>query len=392
MIKEELFIEAKKTFAEKYGVEYTIASFAPGRVEVIGNHTDYNEGFVLSSAINYGTFFLLTPNGLDHSRVFCGRTKEEATFKMSDLDFGLDGGSWAKYIYGSIRELLKDSDVVLPEFDAMILADIPLGSGLSSSAALEVATAFAVAKLGNISKTNLEFAKIAQAAENKYAGVMCGLLDQLSSIYGKEDNLIMTDFRSVDVENLPLGDDASFVICNTKVKHALVDGEYNERRESCEKAAEFFKAKLGDRVSTLRDVTSAELAQYAPEMDPIAAKRAAHVIGECERVLACKKYLEEGKVEEFGQLMYESHDSSINNFENSCSELDFVVEASKSIPGVMGARLSGGGFGGSVVLLVHPRNAETIGTALAHAFKKDIGSDCDIYYMKAFSGATVLND
>jgi galactokinase len=389
MIKEKLFTEAKKAFSDKYGVEHTIASFAPGRVEVIGNHTDYNEGFVLSAAINYGIFFLLTPNGLDHSRVFCGRTREEATFKMENLDL-LDGGGWAKYIYGSIVELLKGSDIVLPEIDAMIFGDIPLGSGLSSSAALEVATAFAAAELGNISKTNLEFAKIAQAAEHKYAGVMCGLLDQLSSIYGKEDNLIMTDFRSLDVENLPIGDDASFVICNTKVKHALVDGEYNERRESCEKAAEFFKSKIGDRIFTLRDVTSAELEQYADEMDPIAVKRAAHVIGECERVLACKKYLQEGKIEQFGKLMYESHDSSINNFENSCSELDFVVEASKSIPGVMGARLSGGGFGGSVVLLVHPRNAQTIGTALANAFKKEIGSDCEIYYVKAFSGAKIF--
>ncbi|MDA3798659.1 MAG: galactokinase [Kiritimatiellae bacterium] len=390
MIKEELFIEAKKTFAEKYGQPHTIASFAPGRVEIIGNHTDYNEGFVVSSAINYGIFFLLAPNGLDHSRVFCGRTQEHATFQMANLDLGLDGGGWAKYIYGSIVELLKGSDGVLPEIDAMILGDIPLGSGLSSSAALEVATAFAVAKLGNISKTNLEFAKIAQAAEHTYAGVMCGLLDQLSSIYGKENQLIMTDFRSIEVENLPLGDDASFIVCNTKVKHALVDGEYNERRESCEKAAEFFKEKLGDRISTLRDVTSAELEQYAGEMDPIAAKRAAHVIGECERVLAGKKYLDEGKIEKFGQLMYESHDSSINNFENSCPELDFVVEASKSIPGVMGARLSGGGFGGSAVLLVHPRNAQTIGKALANAYENEMGTDCEIYYVKAFSGATVL--
>ena len=389
MIREQLFEYAKKTFKEKYGKPHTIASFAPGRVEIIGNHTDYNEGFVVSTAINYGIFFLLVPNGLDHSRVFCGRTHEEASFKMENLDFGLDGGGWSKYIYGSIVELLKGSDIVLPEIDAMILGDIPLGSGLSSSAALEVATAFAVAKLGNISKTNLEFAKIAQAAEHKYAGVMCGLLDQLSSIYGEEDKLIMTDFRSVEVETLPL-DDASFVVCNTKVKHALVDGEYNERRESCEKAAEFFKAKLGDRISTLRDVTSAELEQYAGQMDAICAKRAAHVIGECERVLAGKKYLDEGKIEEFGQLMYESHESSINNFENSCPELDFVVEASKSIPGVMGARLSGGGFGGSAVLLVHPRNAETIGTALANAYKAEMGTDCEIYYVKAFDGATIV--
>lgn len=390
MIKEDLFLEAEKKFEEKYGKAHTIASFAPGRVEILGNHTDYNEGFVLSSAINYGIFFLLTPNGLDHSRVFCGRTFEEATFKMADLDAGLEGGGWAKYIYGSIIELLKGSNVVLPEIDAMILGDIPLGSGLSSSAALEVATVFAAAELAGISKTNLEFAKIAQAAEHKYAGVMCGLLDQLSSIYGEDDQLIMTDFRSVDVENIPLGDDASFVICNTKVKHALVDGEYNERRESCERAAEFFRKKLGDRISTLRDVTSAELAQYKDEMDPVAAKRAAHVIGECERVLAGKKLLDEKNVEEFGRLMFESHASSINNFENSCKELDFVVEKAKSMPGVMGARLSGGGFGGSAVMLVHPRNAQTIGIAMKNAFKAEFGTDCEIYYVKAFSGATIV--
>lgn len=388
MINEGVFNELKQKFQDKFGCGHTVAAYAPGRIEVIGNHTDYNEGYVLSAAINYGTFFVAAQSEDTTCTLVAGDVMEDVTFDVS-LPKPVTEKTWANYVIGVLAGLRKHGDTPTG-FKGMFFGNIPLGAGLSSSAALEMCSGLALSKLYGITVDKLEMAKIGQKAEHEYAGVKCGLLDQVSSLFGKENSLVMSDFRSLEVQNVPLGEDACFLMCNTHAKHALVDGEYNERREKCEEAAAFFKGKLDHDVAALRDVSWAEWEQFQAEMDDTTARRAAHPIGEDERVLKCRKLLADGKLDEFGKLMFESHESSVKYFENSCPELDTIVNAAKKIPGVLGARLSGGGFGGSVVALVHPRDAETISQAISSAFEKEHGSKCDISVIQSSIGAQVL--
>ncbi len=388
MINEEVFNELKQKFQDHFGCEHTVAAYAPGRVEVIGNHTDYNEGYVLSAAINYGTFFVAAPSEDSTCRLVAGDLMAEVTFDAAS-PAPVTENTWANYVIG-VFDSLKEHGELSKGFNGMFLGNIPLGAGLSSSAALEITSGLGLCKLYGLTVDNLTLAKIGQKAEHEFAGVKCGLLDQISSIHGKKNSLVMSDFRSLEIENVPLGEDACFLMCNTHAKHALVDGEYNERREKCEEAAEFFKGKLDHEVTALRDVSWAEWEQYKDEMDPTTANRSAHPIGESERVIEAKELLAAGNLEAFGKLMFDSHDSSVNYFENSCPELDTVVNVAKNIPGVLGARLSGGGFGGSVVALVHPRDVETVSHAISTAFEKEHGQPCDINIIEPSDGAMVL--
>ncbi len=388
MNNQEMYNQLSKMFVTRFGAPHKFAAYAPGRVEVLGNHTDYNEGLVLSAAINFGTFFVVTPREDNNCCLIAGDISEEVSFTINDLS-AQKTSTWSNYIIGVLDELTKQADI--PHgFNAMFLGNIPLGAGLSSSAALEVCAGKALSAMYNVSISKIELAKIAQAAEHRFAGVKCGLLDQISSIYGEENSLVMSDFRDLSITTLPLGKDACFLMCNTNAAHALVDGAYNERREKCEEAAEFFKKNLSQPVAALRDVSSDELQAYADKMDPIAVKRAAHVIGENERVIKGHNLLLKNDLTSFGQLMFESHQSSIDNFENSCPELDIIVAAAKKVPGVLGARLSGGGFGGSAVVLLHPRDVEHATQAIATDYEKQAGHACDISVITPSSGAGMI--
>lgn len=379
---------ATRQFERRFGRPYEAAAYAPGRIEVLGNHTDYNEGFVLSAAIDAGTVFLAARSAGPGCRVLAGDVLEEAAFDVRHPK--PDGRTqWANYVKGVVAGLGAQHRLD-HGFDGLLLGNIPLGAGLSSSAALEMATALALCSLYGLPVDRMALAKVGQQAEHSFAGVKCGLLDQISSMFGRRDHLVMTDFRSLAVENLPLGEDACFLMCNTHVKHKLVESAYNERRASCERAAADFAAALRRPVKALRDVSSAELESHSAALDPVAAKRAAHVIGENERVRAGRERLVSGDLLSFGRLMFESHESSRSKFENSCRELDLLVDAARGIRGVMGARLSGGGFGGSVVALVHPREADAIGQALSAAFHKAVGRPCDVRAVAPSDGAAIL--
>ncbi|MDP6629674.1 MAG: galactokinase [Kiritimatiellia bacterium] len=377
-----------KAFQDHFGHPHTVASYAPGRVEVLGNHTDYNEGFVLSAAINFGTYFLASPSEDTTCRIVAGDLMAEVSFDVSAPN-PVTENTWANYVIGVLAGLQSHGEAQ-GGFNGMFLGNIPLGAGLSSSAALEMCTGLALGKLYGIEVEPLEMAKIGQKAEHEHAGVKCGLLDQVSSLFGQENALVMTDFRSLEVQTLPMGDDAAFLMCNTKAKHALVDGEYNERREHCEGAAAYFKGALSHPVAALRDVSWAEWEAHESKMPALAARRAAHPIGESERVLKGRQLLDAGDLAGFGKLMFDSHDSSANYFENSCPELDTIVNAAKGIPGVLGARLSGGGFGGSVVALIHPRDAETVAHAINAVFEKAHGHPCDISVITPSAGARIV--
>ncbi len=389
ILNEDVYQEAHAKFVAAFNCEPTVKAYAPGRIEVIGNHTDYNEGLVLSAAINHGTFFLAAPTSDNRCRLIAGDIMKEAAFTTDALN-PQDDTMWANYVKGVLDGLMSRK-TVSHGFVALFLGNIPLGSGLSSSAALEITSGLALASLYGISVNRKEMARLGQRAEHEYAGVKCGLLDQISSLYGEEDHLVMSDFRSLDIKTVPLGHDACFLMCNTNAKHALVDGAYNERRESCEQAAAFFNEHLEHPVKALRDVNSAEWKRFAIHMEEKPAARSAHVIGEIERVKKGAERLQEGDLVGFGKLMYESHQSSIDNFENSCPELDLVVEACRKIPEVLGARLSGGGFGGSVVILARPEHADLIASALMPVYEDAFGHPCEVRPVRASIGAHLLD-
>lgn len=389
MPSESVLSELLAKFAATYGRDPAVVAYAPGRIEVLGNHTDYNEGYVLSAAIDYGTFFAVAPRADALVRLTAGDLMETVEFPAAVPERS-DTATWSNYVKGCIA-LLNDR-LGPPErgFDAMFLGNIPLGSGLSSSAALECCSILALARLRGASLPKLDVAKMGQRAENEWAGVKCGLLDQASSVFGEKDALVMSDFRTCEFKPVSFPPDVCFLMCNTHAKHALVDGAYNERRERCERAARFFAAALPHPVSALRDVSWDEWTEHHGDMDELDAKRSAHPIGEDERVLAGVELLREGDAAAFGRLMFESHESSRNYFENSCPELDAVVDAARGVPGVLGARLSGGGFGGSAVVLVERRAAETAAAALASAYARRFGSPCDVRAVSCSEGARVV--
>ncbi len=348
-----------------------ISAFAPGRVELLGNHTDYNEGVVLSAALQLGITvrgaaldahcILLSTEGLDG--VFEGDRRElEPT------------GTWADYVLG-VAKLLGGS----AGFRAHYSSTLPLGAGLSSSAAMEVATAVLLGKLEARAMDGLALAKLCRRAENEFVGVNCGLLDQASSVFGRKDHAVYLDCRAETVETIPFPSHLGLLIVHSGVKHALTGGEYNERREQCFEAAR----RMG--VPALRDVTSAGLA--AAGLPPLVARRAAHIVGENERVAEALTALRAGDGERFGCLMTASHRSSMENFENSTPELDVLVDIATAQPGCHGARLTGGGFGGAIVALVDREKSSRVGAETVRLYRERTGHTAKAYECTAGDGA-----
>jgi galactokinase len=388
MQNQHVYDELIRKYRSHFGREPEVVSYAPGRIEVLGNHTDYNEGFVFSAAINHGTFFAASKASSTACRLVAGDLMREVAFDIAGVEASKTD-TWQNYVKGTFAGLVEVRPVACG-FDGMFLGNIPLGSGLSSSAALEMCAGLALGKLYGIAVEPVALARIGQKAEHVYAGCKCGLLDQISSLAGQAGKLVKTDFRSVAYETVEMGDDACFLMCNTHAKHALVDGAYNRLRESCEQAAAYFAKTLRHPVRALRDVSMAEWAVYRSGLPAEVADRAAHPIGENERVLKGSDLLAKGDLAGFGALMFDSHESSRVLFGNSCEELDAVVDAAKRIPGVLGARLSGGGFGGSAVVLIHPRDAETAAAALSNAYAAKFGAPCDVSVITPADGARLV--
>ena len=366
MDKEQDFL---LQFEQFFGKKAAVLAKAPGRLEILGNHTDYNEGFVLSCAVGFGVTIAIAENGLDHCRVRNPEFEPGVERTIDPLNVGeAVPGDWVNYIRGVIAELAKRNIAVKP-FDALVKSDLPVASGMSSSAALEIGFCFAFKELFGIELANEEWARIGQAVENIYLGLKTGLLDQFSSIFGQKNALILSDFRTVEVlRTVSLPEGFVLVVANSMLKHNLVDSEYNSRRAECEGAA----AKISsghNGIKTLRDVEPELLEKCRNDLDILEYKRAKHVVGECDRVKKAVTVLENNDIESFGKLLFESHESSKNNFENSTVELDYLVELANSIPGCMGARLSGGGFGGITIHLVRNDCKQSYMDALREAYK-----------------------
>jgi len=357
----------------------TLKVHAPGRVELLGNHTDYNEGYVLSAAIDRGV-------SMQGKAAANGKISLHSSTMESTVHADLAGiehsekDAWANYPLGVVWCFLGEK-FKLGGFSAEISSDLPLGAGLSSSAALEVATATFLKKMFGLEIDTLRLAKLCRKAENEFVGVNCGLLDQVSSAFGKKDHAIFLDCRNETVDNIAFPHNVELLITHSGVKHALVGGEYNERRLQCFEAAE----KLGAKA--LRDVTSAQLDAAKSTLPPLAYKRALHITGENERVLKGIDFLKGGDVKSFGGLMFDSHESSRVNFENSTPELDSLVAIASEEPGVLGSRLTGGGFGGATVSLIERDAAERISANFTKKYKERTGNTCQTYLCEIADGA-----
>lgn len=338
-------------------MEKNIKVYAPGRVELLGNHTDYNEGFVLALPLSMG--ITIEGKARTDDKIIMRSKKFKESYKTTLSKIApLPDKHWANYVLGVFAELLKRK-VKLGGAEINIDSNLPIGAGLASSAALEVATVKFLEKAYKFDLARIELAKVAQKAEHNYVGVRCGMLDQISSLFGEKGKVAFIDFRSYEVENIKIAP-CSFLIVHSGVKHALVKGEYNERRASCEAAA----SKLG--LKSLRDASLKMLKENKAKLSETEFKRAMHIVGEDERVQKAVKMLRAGRIEEMGRLMFESHKSSQKYFENSCPELDFIVKTAKNTEGCLGSRLSGGGFGGATVNLLK--------TGFAKSFAKEIES------------------
>ena len=337
----------------------SISTYAPGRAELLGNHTDYNEGYVLALAVDRGT----TMSGQARSdRQVTIHSRELGKTETIALDKLLAEAvsPWSRYTLGVVDQFRRN-DLPVEGFDAEISGNLPLGAGLSSSASLENATVLFLAKLFGAKLEPLQMARLSQKAEHDFVGVRCGLLDQIASLMSTAHHATFIDCRTNEVGHVPLDGTVSVILANSNVKHALVGGEYNERRSDCEAAAH----ALG--VSHLRDATTEMLKARKSELADRIYHRALHITGENERVQEGCDVLRKGDLKRFGELMFASHQSSIENFENSCPELDLLVETARKTPGVYGARLSGGGFGGATINVVEKGREDEVVKALTTA-------------------------
>src|SRR5271169_3161348 len=331
-----------------YGAQPLLVE-APGRVNLIGEHTDYNDGFVLPAAIQLQTTVAIAPR-LDHRlMLFSENYSEQVEFDLEQLP-RIPRRHWSDYVVGVGRKL-EERGIRLNGANLLLSGDVPQGAGLSSSASLEVAACMAFLEVSQEQMEGAEMALLCQRAENEFVGARCGIMDQFVSVHGRKDHALLLDCRSLKYRYLPIPDEVRLVICNTMVRHSLAGGEYNERRKECDSGAYFFSTKVPG-VRALRDVSIEEFERHGASLPETDRRRCRHVITENDRVIRAADALARQDMKSFGRLMRESHASLRDDFQVSCHELDLMVELAVQIEGVYGARMTGGGFGGCTITLL----------------------------------------
>ena len=374
-------------FLEKYGEVPTVFR-SPGRVNILGEHTDYNEGFVLPAAIDKNIFIAVTK-----------RTDNTINLYAADFDENFIGDignikpssiQWANYILGIVDQLQKQGHV-LTGFNAVIDGDVPIGAGLSSSAAVECATIYALNEIFELGLDKLKMVPLAQKAEHVFAGVNCGVMDQFASMFGKKDHVIKLDCRSLDYEYVPfkLGN-YKIVLLNTNVKHNLAASEYNTRRQQCEKGISLI-AQHHPAVKSLRDATIDMLQKYVEPVDPLVYRRCKYVVRENERLLGACEDLKKGNMKALGEKMYQTHQGLSYYYDVSCKELDFLVEYVKKNPSVAGARMMGGGFGGCTINLVLEDAIEKLVQDISMAYNEAMNLPLTAYIASIEDGTGICS-
>jgi galactokinase len=357
---------------------------APGRVNLIGEHTDYAEGFVMPAAINFATLAGISPRADGKIVLYSENFGEEMTFEAASLP-AQASKHWSDYPMGVVSILAGEGHKI-PGFSLSLWGDVPLGSGLSSSAALEVVTALAVLSLTGDSYPGPVLARLCQRAENEFVGASCGIMDQFISANGQENHALLLDCRDLSFKLAPIPDRVALVIANTMVKHSVAGGDYPTRRRESEAACAVI-ASHRPGVPFLRDATLDDLEKWGHEMAPKSLMRARHVIGENLRTVAACDALLRGDLAELGRLMAEAHWSYSRDFEGSCVEADAMVELAQDLPGLIGARLTGGGFGGCTVNLVEQDRAKSFAEALGSRYAAQFGIVPEIHICHASGGA-----
>jgi len=368
---------------ERYGAEPKVFA-APGRVNLIGEHTDYAEGFVMPAAIDFATLAGISPR-TDGKVVIRSENYGEARSFEAGALLDKRSGHWSDYPVGVLKMLESDGHRI-PALSLTLWGDVPLGSGLSSSAAVEVATAIAAADLVGAQYAGPELARLCQRAENRFVGSACGIMDQFVSVNARAGHALLLDCRNLSYRLAPIPPDVALVIANTMVQHAVTGGEYTSRRAEVEEAAAVI-ARHRPEVKFLRDATVEDLERWGGEMSENARKRARHVITENARTVAAAEALMRKDLRELGRLMAEAHRSYSRDFEASCEEADAMVELAQGLPGLIGARLTGGGFGGCTVNLVEAKEAEGFRAELGERYRSRTGIAPQIHICHAAAGA-----
>ncbi|MEM7368589.1 MAG: galactokinase [Bacteroidota bacterium] len=374
------------TFTQQFG-EPLVLVHAPGRINLIGEHTDYNQGFVFPAAIDKGIAFAIGPSGNSSCKLIAQDLGEEYSFDIHELS--RSNCSWANYLLGVCAQF-QQAGFPIHGFNCVFGGDIPVGAGLSSSAALECGLGFGLANMWGIDIDRMELAFLAQKAEHTYAGVQCGIMDQFASLFGKAGQVVQLDCRSMEYSYFPF--DASgyqFLLCDTKVSHSLASTEYNTRRQECEAGVSVLQP-FAPHIQSLRDVEREMLLQHQDLLDPTVFQRCLYVIEENLRVAEAGKALVANDMNKLGSLMYASHHGLQHQYQVSCEELDFLVDTSRKMPEILGARMMGGGFGGCTINLLRAESVDKVAASLKEAYQNTFKKEPGQYIVRISDGVHIL--
>lgn len=380
--------QLEKYFLEQYQHQPGIIVRSPGRVNIIGEHADYNNGFVLPAAIDKAAYIAISLRTDDEIHLTALDLNETFSTTVSALK-PIGDISWPNYILGAAAQFLK-RNIPLTGFNAVLTSDVPIGAGLSSSAAVECATVFALNHLLETNISRIEMVSMAQKAEHEYAGVMCGIMDQFASMMGQANQVIKLDCRSLTYEYVPFKlDGIKIVLLNTNVKHSLASSEYNTRRLECMQAVKMIQAHH-PAVASLRDATVEMLDQYVLPFNPIVYKRSRFVIDEMDRLNQACHFLQQDNIAELGKCMFKTHEGLSVQYEVSCKELDFLVHFVQSRKEVIGARMMGGGFGGCTINLVKEDQIDSLINSIKPAYEAAMGLPLDYYIASIQNGTEIV--
>ncbi|MCU0467321.1 MAG: galactokinase [Arcicella sp.] len=384
-----IYEEIKKLFLEEFQQEPMLVR-SSGRVNLIGEHVDYNGGFVLPAAIDKSAYVAIAPA---ESQI--GKWISMDLKKKTEVDFGvfkpLADHRWANYILGVVEQFAKRGLSVKP-FHCVMSGDVPIGSGLSSSAALESAIAFGINEMNNLGLDRTALAQLVQQAENEFIGVKCGIMDMFASLRGKENHVLRLDCETLDYQYFPLSlGDCKIVLFDTGVKHNLVDSEYNVRRSQCEEGLAFFRKKFDNAVQNLSQVPLAWLQASRSQLNPVVYNRCQYVIEENQRILSACEDLQAGRLEDFGIKMTATHEGLRHLYEVSCQELDFLVDELWHESAVLGSRMMGGGFGGCTINIIKMEAIDGLFAKLSTRYEQKMGKKLKMYSVVTANGTEIIN-
>ncbi|WP_316849329.1 galactokinase [Pedobacter agri] len=380
-------IQALKSSFRKIFEAEPVLIKSPGRINIIGEHTDYNDGFVMPAAINKAIYVAVSQRDDQEIHLYSESYQQKHVASIDQIE--KTDKSWANYILG-VADQIKKRGLQFSGFNLYLDGNVPLGAGLSSSAALECATAFAIKHLNNLDISQMDLALISQKAEHEFAGVNCGIMDQFASVFGKKDQAVMLDCRSMKYEYIPLKlDGYKLVLLNTNVKHSLADSAYNERRSQCEQGVAWIK-EHEPTVNSLRDVNLELLEKHVKPKDSQVYQKCAFIVKEIDRVVKAADQLANGNLNALGNLMFATHEGLSKDYEVSCKELDFLVDFVKDFDGVLGARMMGGGFGGCTINIVKDDRIDSLIDQIKIAYSNSFDLNLEAYVVETGDGSSLV--